>query len=120
MSATVFAALGEPHRLEIVELLRRRPFSVGDIADALGIRQPQVSKHLKVLREAGVVDVAPVARRRIYHLDPAAFEELGSWVGSFEALWEQRLDSLEDVLTAMQDARQDVPPTTPADEEGSP
>lgn len=112
MHASTFAALGEPSRLEIVELLRRRPFSVGDIADTLGIRQPQVSKHLKVLREAGVVDVEPVARRRIYHLAPAAFQELGEWVESFEALWEERLDSLEDVLDAMQAARETGQTTT--------
>lgn len=112
MHATTFAALGEPSRLEIVELLRRRPLSVGDIVDALGLRQPQVSKHLKVLREAGVVDVEPVARRRIYHLAPAAFEELGDWVGSFEALWEERLDALDDVLAAMQTGHDDPPPAT--------
>ena len=118
MHATTFAALGDPSRLEIVELLRRRPFSVGDIAEALGIRQPQVSKHLKVLREAGVVDAEPVARRRIYHLAPAKFEELGDWVESFEALWEERLDSLEDVLAAMQAEREDAQAATD-DEEGS-
>jgi DNA-binding transcriptional ArsR family regulator len=117
MHATTFAALGEPSRLEIVELLRHRPFSVGDIAKALGIRQPQVSKHLKVLREAGVVDVEPVARRRIYHLAPEAFEELADWVESFEALWEKRLDSLEDVLAAMRATREDTQATT-NDEEG--
>ena len=119
MHATTFAALGDPSRLEIVELLRRRPFSVGDIVDALGLRQPQVSKHLKVLREAGVVDVEPVARRRIYHLSPVAFEELGDWVGSFEALWEERLDSLEDVLAAMQTGPGDDAPADTDDEEGS-
>jgi DNA-binding transcriptional ArsR family regulator len=118
MHATTFAALGEPTRLEIVELLRRRPFSVGEIADTLGIRQPQASKHLKVLREAGVVDVEPVARRRVYHLAPAAFEELGDWVETFVALWEERLDSLEEVLTAMQAARDDAK-TTIDDEEGA-
>lgn len=112
MQATTFAALGEPSRLEIVELLRRRPFSVGDIADTLGIRQPQVSKHLKVLRDAGVVDVEAVSRRRIYHLSPAAFEEIGDWVESFEVLWEKRLDSLEDVLAAMQTARDDMKTNT--------
>lgn len=106
MEATILAALGEPSRLEIVELLRNRPFSVGDIAELLGIRQPQVSKHLRVLREAGVVDVEPIARQRIYHLAPEAFAELGSWVESFDAIWKQRLDSLEDVLTAMQAARE--------------
>src|SRR6056297_1675925 len=111
MDAATFAVLGEPSRLRIVELLRERPFSVGDIADALGIRQPQASKHLKVLREAGVVDVEPVARRRIYHLVPATFEELGDWVASFEALWEERLDSLGDVLASMQTGREDVQTT---------
>lgn len=118
MHATTFSALGEPSRLDIVDLLRRRPFSVGDIADVLGIRQPQVSKHLKVLREAGIVDVEPVARQRIYHLAPTAFEELADWVGSFEALWEERLDSLQDVLSAMQAAREQ-PQATTDDEEGS-
>ena len=94
MDATTFAALGEPNRLQIVELLRGRPFAVGDIAEALSIRQPQVSKHLRVLREAGLVDVEPVARRRIHHLRAEPFEEIGSWVDSFERLWETRLDSL--------------------------
>ncbi|WP_150463259.1 ArsR/SmtB family transcription factor [Nesterenkonia ebinurensis] len=119
MHASTFAALGEPKRLEIVELLRRGPVSVGDIAGTLGIRQPQVSKHLKVLREAGVVEDEPVARRRIYHLVPSAFEELGDWVESFEALWERRLDSLGDLLTTMQATRSDAQ-TTPEEKEGSP
>jgi DNA-binding transcriptional ArsR family regulator len=65
MDATTFAALGEPSRLKIVELLRVRPCAVGEIADRLGIRQPQVSKHLRVLSDAGLVDVEPVARQRI-------------------------------------------------------
>ena len=93
-TATTFAALGEPSRLRIVELLRGGERSVGDIADTLGLRQPQVSKHLRVLGEAGLVGVRPVARQRVYHLDGAPFEELGRWVGSFEQLWEARLDSL--------------------------
>jgi DNA-binding transcriptional ArsR family regulator len=79
MDATTFAALGEPSRLQIVELLRHRPFSVGDIAERLGIRQPQVSKHLRGLSEAGLVEVEPVARRRIYHLREEPFEEIGDW-----------------------------------------
>jgi len=101
MNATLFAALGEPSRLKIVELLRHRPFSVGDIADTLGIRQPQASKHLKVLREAGLVDVEPIAQKRIYRLEPEPFEALTDWTRSFEALWQQRLDALGDVLTTM-------------------
>lgn len=105
MEATTFAALGEPSRLEIVELLRRRPFAVGDIAEKLGIRQPQVSKHLGVLRAAGLVAVESVGRRRIYHLRGEAFEEIGSWVDSFERLWETRLDSLETFLSSTEGAR---------------
>jgi DNA-binding transcriptional ArsR family regulator len=98
MEASTFAALGEPSRLQIVELLRRRPFCVGDIAERLGIRQPQVSKHLRVLSVAGLVAAEPVARRRIYHLRQEPFEEVNVWLGSFEAVWEARLDSLEAFL----------------------
>ncbi|MEX1177209.1 MAG: metalloregulator ArsR/SmtB family transcription factor [Nitriliruptor sp.] len=98
MDATTFAALGEPTRLRIVELLREQPRSVGDIARVLTIRQPQVSKHLRVLREAGVVTVEPVARRRVHHLRAEPFEQIGSWVGSFERLWDTRLDRLDAFL----------------------
>ena len=98
MQAAVFGALGEPGRLRIVELLRSRPHAVGEIAELLGIRQPQVSKHLKVLAQAGVVRVRPQARHRIYHLEANVFEQIGAWVESFEALWEARLDSLGSYL----------------------
>ena len=107
MDAATFAALGEPSRLQIVELLRLRPFSVGGIAEKLGIRQPQVSKHLRVLREAGLVHVEAVARRRIYHLQEEPFEEIGDWVASFEALWEARLDSLETFLASSDETGKD-------------
>lgn len=107
MDATTFAALGEPSRLQIVELLRLGPFSVGDIAEKLAIRQPQISKHLGVLREAGVVDVEPVARRRIYRLRGEPFEEIGDWLDSFEELWEARLDSLETFLSSTKESTQD-------------
>lgn len=94
MHAATFGALGEPSRLRIVELLRSGPSSVGEIAEALGIRQPQVSKHLRVLSEAGIVTGQAVARRRIYQLEAAPFEQIGTWVESFEQTWEARLDSL--------------------------
>lgn len=90
----VFSALGEPGRLRIVELLRLRPHAVGEISERLSIRQPQVSKHLKVLAQAGLVRMQPQARHRIYHLEANVFEQIGEWVESFEALWEARLDSL--------------------------
>ena len=94
MDAPTFAALGEPSRLQIVELMRARPLSVGEIAERLDIRQPQVSKHLRVLREAMVVDAEPVARQRIHHLREEPFVQIGDWVSSFEGLWTARLDRL--------------------------
>ena len=98
MQATVFSALGEPNRLRIVDLLRTSSFAVGEIAETLGIRQPQVSKHLKVLAESGIVRVEPRARHRIYHLEVEPFDRIARWVDSFEHLWEVRLDSLGDYL----------------------
>ena len=108
MRAETFAALGQPSRLRIVELLREGPLSVGDIVEALAIRQPQVSKHLRVLSESGIVTGEPLARRRVYHLQAAPFDELADWVGSFERLWEARLDALDrylDTLEASKEAR---------------
>lgn len=102
MQAAVFSALGEPNRLQIVELLGTSSFAVGEIAETLGIRQPQVSKHLKVLAESGIVRVEPRARRRIYHLQVEPFDRIAHWVDSFEHLWESRLDSLGDYLQTNQ------------------
>jgi DNA-binding transcriptional ArsR family regulator len=107
MEATTFAALGEPSRLQMIELMRQRPFAVGEIADALAIRQPQASKHLRVLREAGLVTVEPVERRRIYRLQAEPFDDIGRWVDSFERLWESRLDALGTYLTAQGESRRD-------------
>lgn len=103
MDAATFAALGEPSRLRIVELLRTGPSPVGAIADALGIRQPQVSKHLKVLTDAGLVNRRAVSRSRIYHLESEAFDAIANWVDSFEQLWETRLDALGELLESTPD-----------------
>lgn len=105
MSAATFAALAEPHRLQIVELLRNGPRSVGEIVDALGLRQPQVSKHLGVLSGAGLVAAEPLARKRIYHLERAKFAEIADWVDSFEAVWDARLDSLGVYLSSIDPGR---------------
>lgn len=110
MEAATLSALGEPSRFKIVELLRTGPMSVGDIAASLAIRQPQVSKHLRVLSESGIVSRERLARHRIYHLEPAPFEEIGRWVDSFERLWEVRLDSLGRYLATM-----DTPGDDPAE-----
>jgi DNA-binding transcriptional ArsR family regulator len=98
MQSTIFGALSEPSRLRIVELLRSGPMSVGEISEALEIRQPQVSKHLRVLDDSGIVTGEAVARKRIYHLEAQPFQEIGHWLESFEQLWATRLDSLGDFL----------------------
>src|SRR5690606_33495727 len=101
VQATIFGALGEPSRLRIVELLRAGPHSVGEIAEALGIRQPQVSKHLRVLADSGIVTGEARARQRIYRLEAAPFEQIGRWAESFEQVWEARLDSLGEFLESI-------------------
>jgi DNA-binding transcriptional ArsR family regulator len=103
MQAAIFNALGEPSRLQIVELLGLRPYAVGEIAEALGIRQPQVSKHLRVLSDSGIVRAEPRARRRIYHLQAEPFAEITRWAESFEELWQVRLDALGDFLQTNED-----------------
>src|SRR5437867_12443062 len=94
-------ALGEPNRFQIVELLRDGPRPVGDMVDRLHLRQPQVSKHLRVLSNAGLVDVRVDAQRRIYALRPAPLQELEVWLERYRRIWEgnfQRLDALLEEL----------------------
>jgi DNA-binding transcriptional ArsR family regulator len=95
-------ALAEPNRIHILEFLHDSPHSVGEIVEQLGLHQPQVSKHLRVLSEAGLVEVEQVAQRRIYKLRAQPFQELDTWLGSFRRLWEERLDNLEEYLREIQ------------------
>lgn len=94
MQVDTLVALGEPTRFRIVELLRTGPHSVGEIADRLGVRQPQASKHLKVLSNAHLLRSEAVSRRRIYAINDEPFRELAAWVATFEDGWQARLDSL--------------------------
>jgi DNA-binding transcriptional ArsR family regulator len=94
-ATAVFQVLAEPRRVEILELLRDGERPVGDLVDALGVSQPAVSKHLRVLKEAGLVEVRPDAQRRLYRLRPEPLEELDGWLASYRQLWETRLDRLE-------------------------
>jgi DNA-binding transcriptional ArsR family regulator len=103
MNTMTLSALAEPNRLRIVELLREKPYPVGEIARRLVLRQPQVSKHLRVLSEAGWVEVHPSAQQRIYQLQPKPFEELESWVETFRRIWETRLDTLDEYLQELKD-----------------
>ena len=97
MMATL-RALAEPNRFQIVELLRGGPRPVGDMVHRLRLRQPQVSKHLRVLSAAGLVDVRVDAQRRIYALRPAALQELEVWVERYRRLWEENYQRLDAVL----------------------
>lgn len=103
MNALTFSALAEPNRLDIVELLRDVPLPVGEIADRLGLNQPQVSKHLRVLSDAGLVEVQPVANKRIYKLRPKSLMELDEWLESFRHIWEERFDRLDEYLRELQE-----------------
>lgn len=90
----VLQAIADPNRRTMLEILRERPASAGELAEALPIARPGVSRHLRVLREAGLVDVAPEAQRRIYTLRPEALVELDDWLEGYRALWRNRLDAL--------------------------
>jgi DNA-binding transcriptional ArsR family regulator len=103
---TLLAALTEPNRLHIVELLRDGPLTVGEITARLGLQQPQASKHLKVLSEAAIVEVQPQANRRIYTLRREPFQELEAWLHSFRRLWEERFDRLDDYILELQATEQ--------------
>src|SRR5690606_4236734 len=102
MNPQTFSALAEPNRLHIVELLLKEPLPVGEIADRLHLNQPQTSKHLRVLSEAGIVEVQTRANRRIYKLRPEPFQELDKWLDSYRRIWEARMDRLEDYLDVLQ------------------
>ncbi|EGG35728.1 ArsR/SmtB family transcription factor [Paenibacillus sp. HGF5] len=105
MKQTTLHALAEPNRLQMVELLREGPLTVNQIAERLQIRQPQTSKHLKILHEAGLVKVQAEANRRIYKLRPEPLQEMDEWLDSFRSIWEKRLDQLEDYLEKIQKKR---------------
>jgi DNA-binding transcriptional ArsR family regulator len=102
MDITTFSALAEPNRLRIVELLLHGPLTVGEIADRLELRQPQASKHLRVLLEAGLVEVEAVANRRNYRLRYDPFQKLDVWLESFRRGWGERFDNLDIYLQKLQ------------------
>jgi DNA-binding transcriptional ArsR family regulator len=90
--------LAEPRRLQILDLLRDRERPVGELVARLGVSQPAVSKHLRVLREAGLVEARADAQRRLYRIRPEPLAELDEWLASYRELWTTHLDRLEDHL----------------------
>lgn len=101
MLTTTLAALALPHRLRIVDLLRDGPRPVAAIGAEVSLGQPQVSKHLRVLREAGLVRVEPRGRERLYFLRAEPLRELDAWLDRFRAIWGQRFDQLDELLQQM-------------------
>ena len=93
-----FNAVGEPRRRQILDALAEGEIPVNDLVAELGLAQPQVSKHLRVLREVGAVDVRDEGRQRLYRLNGHALKPIHDWVKRYEATWAERFDALDDVL----------------------
>jgi DNA-binding transcriptional ArsR family regulator len=98
MQLDAFQALADPTRRRVVEALRGGELPVGDIVARAGIHQSGVSRHLRILQEAGFVSMRPDRQRRLYSLRPAPFRDLERWLAAYRHLWEARLDRLEDAL----------------------
>jgi DNA-binding transcriptional ArsR family regulator len=101
MESTTFAIIAEPSRRAILSLLASRERSVGDIEDRLNLSQPSVSKHLRVLREAGFVESRVDAQRRVYRINPEPLMEIDAWLAPFRRFWSAHVDALERHLDRM-------------------
>ena len=100
MSDKIWLALAEPNRRTILDTLRRQPCAVGELSTRIGLGQPQTSKHLRVLRSAGLVSAHADAQRRIYRAEPAALAALDAWLAPYRRLWTASLDRLGEHLDA--------------------
>jgi DNA-binding transcriptional ArsR family regulator len=98
---STFAVLAEPNRRRILDLLRERERPVGELVDALAVSQPAVSKHLRVLRDAGVVEARVDAQRRLYCVRPEPLREIDAWLAPYRSMWTESLDALERHLDDM-------------------
>ena len=98
-----FAALAEPNRFRIVELLRSGPLAVNDIGERLRLNQPQVSKHLRVLKETGLVDVRPRAQQRVYELRAERLRQLHQWLERYRQLWDARFEELDELIEELKE-----------------
>lgn len=95
-----FAVIAEPHRRQILDVLRTRNASVNELVEVLAISQPAVSKHLRVLRDSGLVRVEPAGQQRIYHLDPEPLRSIDDWLASYRTHWRDTLDNLTTHLSS--------------------
>ena len=103
---TIFDVIADPTRRRILDLLRQRPYLVGELVDELEISQPGVSKQLRVLRDAGLVEVEQDAQRRRYVLQPAPLQELDRWLADYRTLWSDRYKNLDVLLQKLQQEEQ--------------
>jgi DNA-binding transcriptional ArsR family regulator len=101
-TADVFNAIAEARRREILDVLVGGEMSVGAIVDELALSQPQVSRHLRVLSEVGLVRCRAMGRRRLYRLNPACLRPLHAWITKYEVMWNERFDRLDDYLSEFQ------------------
>lgn len=102
-TADAFNAVAEPRRRQILDLLAGGERPVNDLVDELGLTQPQVSKHLRVLREVGLVDVRDEGRHRLYRLNGRSLRPIHEWVRRYERTWNARFDAMDDVLEELKD-----------------
>ena len=102
---SVFRALSDPARLRIVDVMKSGECSVGDVVDRLEIQQSGVSRHLRILAEAGIVQMRPDGQKRLYSLRREAFEQLEAWVAQYRRHWDARLDRLGAALERRQAAK---------------
>ncbi len=112
-TADVFNAVAESRRREILDLLAAGERPVQELVDALGVAQPQVSKHLRVLRDVGLVDVRDAGRRRLYRVNAPALKPVHDWVKGFEQLWEERFERLDAVLDDLKQEEEDASAPAP-------
>jgi DNA-binding transcriptional ArsR family regulator len=98
MNPETLAALGEPNRLRIIELLRAGPRPVNDIRGRLGLRQSQGSQHLKVLKDVGLVEMEPRAQQRFYRLRAQPLKQLHKWLDRYRHIWEERFEQLDEIV----------------------
>jgi DNA-binding transcriptional ArsR family regulator len=103
VSADAFAAVAEPHRRQILDLLAGAERPVGDLVAALRLSQPLVSKHLRVLRTAGLVVAREEGRQRIYRVDARALKPIADWVAGYAKGWDERFDRLDGVLAELKE-----------------
>ena len=102
-----FAALADDTRLQIVEALAADDRSVSELVELFPVSQPAISRHLRVLRDAGLVAVQPSGKQRIYRLNPSVLADVGSWAAQLQRTWEARFDALGDHLDRMEEAEHD-------------